>query len=286
MALALEEPFDVVCVEFGTPGLEVTFEGGFVINREPRALTIYPVIEEVSRMLGREIGARVRIRKGIMPASGLGSSGADAAAMAYALNKHFNLNLGDRELVRLAALGESASAGTPHMDNVSDSLLGGLVRVNPVNNDLLRVGVPGDICIVVVITGSKPSTGEMRKVVPREVSIDDLKNNSFYTAMVLYSVLSNDAEALGRAVSMDSVVEPRRARLYPHYEPVKRALTRAGALGVALAGAGPSLFGIFRERPGGEYITRELIREGVVDHRVIITRPSNSGIVEVQGWGG
>jgi len=281
MAMALREPYDVVCVDVkvSSPSLEVQFEDGFRISADPRSLTIYPVIEEVSRMVGKSLGVKVRIRKYIAPASGLGSSGADAAAMAYALNKYLNLGLSDKELVRLAALGEVVSAGTPHMDNVSASLLGGLVMINPISNDLIRIDAPEGLWIAVIIAGSKPSTGEMRRVVPREVSIDDLKNNSFYTAMILYGVLRNDIAALGRAVSMDSVVEPRRARLYAHYNAVKSALINAGALGVALAGAGPSIFGVFDKRPSEEVLVRELVG---FDYRIYITKPSNQGVVEME----
>ncbi|MFB6469789.1 MAG: homoserine kinase [Vulcanisaeta sp. AZ3] len=284
LALALESPYDIVCAEL-TEGsdVDVRLEGPFANHVKINAiseLTVYPVIEEFRRIVGTRFGVKVIVHKGIKPASGLGSSGADAAGIAYILNKLLNLGLSNKDLVRIASLGEIVSAGAPHMDNVSASLLGGLVIINPVTNDLLQVRVSEDLWLLVVMAGSKASTSEMRKVVPREVPIESFKNNAAYVAMIVHSLMTGDAETLGKAVSNDSIVEPRRAPLYPHYSLVRNALIKFGAVGVSLAGAGPSMFGIFRERPPVNLISDSLRSLELTEHQLILTRPSNQGVLE------
>jgi homoserine kinase len=60
------------------------------------------------------------------------------------------------------------------------------------------------------------------------------------------ALTSGDLAAAGRFVSSDLVVEPVRAPLVPGYAAVRTAMESAGALGVALAGAGPSLLALCR----------------------------------------
>ncbi|WP_069807588.1 homoserine kinase [Vulcanisaeta thermophila] len=286
VAIALREPFDVVCAEVGGFGADsVRFVGKYAsaVPRDFRETTIYPVVEWFRGFTGRGFSVNVVINKGIKPASGLGSSGADAAAIAYLLNELLNTGLSARDLVRVAAQGEVVSAGAPHMDNVSASLLGGLVLINPLTGDVVKVSVNDNVWFVVVIAGSKVSTGEMRKVVPDVVGINEFKNNASYLGMIIYSLMSGDADVLGRAVMGDVIVEPSRAKLYGHYGVVKDALLKAGALGVALSGAGPSMFGVFKERPIIDDLVNHLRSNGARDFEVVVTRPSNQGVVEVEG---
>lgn len=285
VAVALNEPFDVVCVEVKDYGEDsIRFVGKFAdkVPRSFRETTLYPVVERFRELVGRGFSVNVLVNKGIKPASGLGSSGADAAAMTYALNKLFNLKLRTEDLVKIAAQGEIASAGVPHMDNVAASLLGGLVLINPLVGYVVKAPINEKMWFVVITTGSKVSTGEMRKVVPSTVSIDQFKNNASYLGMLVYALMKGDAEVLGRAVMGDSIVEPNRAVLYNHYSTVKTALLKAGALGVALSGAGPSMFGIFRDKPSMDVLINNLRNNGIYDYDVIITNPVNQGVTEVE----
>ncbi len=283
LSMAISEPYDDVCVELSRAGDRIEFIGEYsrYMPSDFRSTTIYPVIEEFRRVLGVDFKVHVRVRKGIKPASGLGSSGADAAAVAYALNRILNAGLDHKSLIRVAAQGEVVAAGVPHMDNVAASLLGGLVIINPVTGDYARVDVPSNYWVSVVITGSKPSTREMRRSLPSVVEMRDLRNNSAYASMLVYSLITGDRDVLGRALMGDAIVEPVRAKFYQHYNAVKEALLKAGAIGVALAGAGPSLFGIFDFKPSKEEISRLLEDYELRDYTLIITQPSNVGVHEI-----
>ena len=67
-------------------------------------------------------GVEIIIKKGVPAGYGMGSSAASAAAAAVACNKLFNLNLDANTLVKFAGMGEKASAGSIHYDNVAASV--------------------------------------------------------------------------------------------------------------------------------------------------------------------
>src|SRR2546430_14992067 len=70
-------------------------------------------------------GVEITVEKNIPPGLGLGSSGATAAACTKAMNYLLKLDLPEDELVKIASLGEAASSGSAHADNVCASMLGG-----------------------------------------------------------------------------------------------------------------------------------------------------------------
>ncbi len=63
---------------------------------------------------------------------------------------------------------------------------------------------------------------------------------------------------VGNAMSSDKLVEKSREPLIPGYKEVKRAALDAGALGVCVSGAGPSILVLYRDSPNR-------IEEAVVD---------------------
>ena len=83
----------------------------------------------------------------------MGSSGASAAAAAVAAQKLMGYMLPQRELVKLAAQGEAAVAGSAHADNVSASLFGGFILVGD-GYDIVRMDTP-EVGFVVVVPDVK-----------------------------------------------------------------------------------------------------------------------------------
>ena len=66
------------------------------------------------------------------PGYGMGSSAASAAACAIAIHELLHPDIIRKiALTYFAGIGEKASAGTVHYDNVAASLFGGFVVVDP-----------------------------------------------------------------------------------------------------------------------------------------------------------
>ena len=80
-------------------------------------------------------------------------------ACAVGLNKLYNLKLTDAELVEFAGIGEKASAGTIHYDNVAASALGGFVIVKTKPLHVVKIQPPNDL----VLRGSTRIEGSCKE---------------------------------------------------------------------------------------------------------------------------
>ncbi len=184
---------------------------------------------------------RMRIEKGIRPGSGLGSSAASAAAGVVAANDLFDLDLSQTALVGYAAEGEKAAAGTAHADNVAAAVCGGFTIVD--QSDRLRLvslPVARGIRFVVATPDVEVSTEMSRKSLPTEVGLNVYATGCARAGMIVAALLAGDAEALGRAIE-GSFVDRARAGLIPGFDEVSRSAREAGALGVTISGAGPTV---------------------------------------------
>ena len=257
LGAALDGPGDVVTARLSEePGVRiVSVEGdGGRLPREARRNTAgvaaFAVLEEFAGP-GR-FGLELSIAKGLPLASGLGSSAASAAAGAYAAA--LLLGVADkRKLLRAALLAEHAADGGWHGDNVFPALLGGIQFVP--SSDPTRplapiaISAPPRLRLVLVRPELEVATREARRVLPRRVPLHDHVRNAAAFAGLVVALGAGDLAAAGRFISSDLIVEPARAPLVPFYAAVRSAMEKAGALGVALAGAGPSLMAVSSAGP-------------------------------------
>jgi len=188
-------------------------------------------------------GVEITIEKNIPPGLGLGSSGATAAACTKAMNHLLRLELSDDELVKIASLGEAASSGSAHTDNVSASLLGGFVIAYGDPLRTISTRAPAKLSVVVVspkIHLPKNKTSLARKLVPKRIEVKEAILNIGRASAIALGFARGDIELIGSGME-DAIAEPRREKLVPGYKMVKKAALSAHASGVAISGAGPSV---------------------------------------------
>lgn len=128
--LALEKPTDQITLIVNTDKrikIEISGIQARTISPLPDRNTAGVVAQYMIDEYELKTGLTICIEKGIWTGKGLGSSAAPAAAVAYGLNRLFNLGLSDQKLIQLAAKGEVVSAGSEHADNVSAAICGGFV---------------------------------------------------------------------------------------------------------------------------------------------------------------
>ncbi len=205
--------------------------------------------------LAKERGSSVRgldldLVKGLPLASGLGSSAASAVAGAWAAA--LVLGIEDKlDLLRAVLVAENAADGSWHGDNAFAALLGGIVlvpRSDPYHRlRAVPLPVPERLRLVIVHPDLELETAESRRVLPRLISLSDHVRQGAAFAELVAALHSGDLAAAGRCVSSDRIVEPARSPLVPGHATVTRAMRKAGAFGVALAGAGPSLLAVTAE---------------------------------------
>jgi homoserine kinase len=232
--LALARPVDVVRVERAErTSITVTGWGSQYIPEAPAENTAGVVAREL------DAPARIRIDKGVRPASGLGSSAASAAAAALALDELYDLGHDREELVRVAAEGERVVSEAAHADNVAPALLGGFTAVT---EDAVQ-HVPLEMPVVACLPDAVVSTSDAREVVPETVTIEALTETVGSAATLVLGATRNDPALLGRGLR-ESVVTPARAALVEGYDAACEAAVEAGAHGVTVSGAGPALLAV------------------------------------------
>jgi len=235
--VALGVPADVVRVERAEETtLSVTGVGSEYIPEAPAENTAGAVAEAL------DAPAHIRIDKGVRPASGLGSSAASAAAAAVALNELYDRGRSREELVAVAAEGEAVVSGDAHADNVAPSLLGGftVARSDGV------VQVDASVSLVACLPEVVVSTRDARRVVPESMATDEVVSTVGSAATVVAGMCRDDPELVGRGLA-EGVVTPARAALIDGYDRVRTAALSAGATGVTVSGAGPSVLAVCRD---------------------------------------
>jgi len=249
------------------------------VPKDPQQNTAGLVVKAMKQKFKIKSGIEIRIKKGVPAGFGMGSSAASAAAAALAFNKLFNLKLDSNTLIKCAGIGEKASAGTIHYDNVAASLLGGFVVVKTKPFEVIRLEPPKDLVLCIAIPQlkvPKKKTKISRAVIPKTVKLSDLTVNLSNAANIVSGFLIKDTELIGRSIQ-DVIVEPARKHLIPGFSKVKNNALNAGALGVTISGAGPSVIAFCKKSQNLKKIGKSM-EKGFSSARVgcdiIICKPS------------
>jgi homoserine kinase len=131
--------------------------------------------------------------------------------------------------------------------------------------------------VVVAIPDFQISTQEARRVLPNSLTHHDAVFNVGRTALLTASLLTGDLSALTLALQ-DRLHQPYRSALIPGMEEVFKAARDAGALGVALSGAGPSIIAFAQDdlEAIGKAMEQAFRIKGI-SARVVITMPTLNG---------
>ncbi|CAK8539063.1 unnamed protein product [Lathyrus sativus] len=218
---------------------------------------------EAMKMLGvRSVGLSLSLQKGLPLGSGLGSSSASAAAAAVAVNEIFGRRLTIDELV-VACLKSEEKVSGYHADNVAPSILGGFVLVrNYKPLELMRLKFPSEkvLYFVLVTPEFEAPTMKMRAALPLEIGMAHHVWNCSQAGALVAGVLQGDLLMFGKALSSDTIVEPKRAALIPGMEAVKKAAIKAGAYGCTISGSGPTAVAVTDDEEKGHLIGEQMVR--------------------------
>ena len=239
--LAIDAFYDTVTLTKTKNGIKIITDDD--IPTSPEKNTAGLVVKNMKKKFKIKDGVEIKIKKGIPAGYGMGSSAASAAATAVAFDELFGLKLNGNSLVEFAGSGERASAGTVHYDNVAASVLGGFVIVKTDPLDVIRIEPPANLrmCIAVpTISVPKKKTKVSRGVIPKKIKLSDSILNLSNAAAIVAGFMRKDPEIIGNSIK-DVIVEPARQHMIPGFAKVKENAIKAGALGVTISGAGPSV---------------------------------------------
>ncbi|HUB92716.1 MAG TPA: hypothetical protein VL945_02040, partial [Candidatus Saccharimonadales bacterium] len=163
--IALAEPFDEMEVSLADRD-SIRSVGDYPVSDDLGKNTCGPVLSKMRADFGLEgKGLAISIKKGIKPSGGMGSSAASAAGMAYAIDRLFGLGLDRNALAEYASLGETVSAGSPHLDNVAPAIFGGFTVIARRDPLKIRKVEVSDMLEVIILSPEKgkSSTREARE---------------------------------------------------------------------------------------------------------------------------
>ncbi|HWD40141.1 MAG TPA: homoserine kinase [Fimbriimonas sp.] len=229
--------------------VETFGEGEDVLPTDESNLTISVMLQELAASgIEAPRGVRVICHNTIPCASGLGSSStATLAGVLFAAALRQAARGEDPSVLDLEAVLARAVAVEGHGDNVAPALLGGFVIVVPDPSGVLTQRVPHlPIKTVVCVPSFAYLTTEARAALPDSYSKADAIYNIGRAMLVAEALRSGDDSLLARAMN-DKIHEPYRLKSIPGAMEAKRSAKEAGAVCVALSGAGPGIIAFARE---------------------------------------
>lgn len=232
---------------------------------------IYQTAAAVAKEAGGFLPAsRVKVNSELPLARGLGSSAAAIVAGIELANQLLALSLTNEEKFAFATRFEN------HGDNVAASIFGGLVVTANVNENprVLKANVP-DVDLVFIVPSYELKTENARSILPEILPFKKAVMASGVANLLITAMIQNNWALAGELMSEDIFHQPYRAPLIPNLPLAERTAKEAGAFGLALSGAGPSLIAIAPSGKGREIATA--FKSQFPGEEVLVTRPAAQG---------
>ncbi len=189
-------------------------------------------------------GILIEMEKGILPGSGMGSSGASAGGAAFGVNKLLGEPFGKTELVQFAMLGETLASGVAHADNVAPNLFGGFTLVRSTAPlDVIPLHTPERLSVSLIHPLIEVKTKNARSILKKSLLLKDAVIQWGNVAGLVSGLFMEDFDLIARSMH-DGIVEPVRSLLIPMFDELQQAALNAGALGCSISGSGPSVFAL------------------------------------------
>lgn len=190
---------------------------------------------------------RLRLKNRIPLARGMGSSAAARLGGILAANALCGSVLSQTQILNLATELEG------HPDNVTPALFGGLCisAIQDGEVQFIKLKPPKRLSGVVCVPEFELSTKKARSVLPKKISHADAVHNVSRVSLLL-GALTNRSYPLLKMAMEDRLHQNFRKPLIPGFDQVVKNGYEAGAYGIALSGAGPSIFAFVSDSKAAE----------------------------------
>ena len=183
---------------------------------------------------------KIEIQLGVPLARGLGSSATAIVGGLVGANALAGSPLTVNEVIQLAIAIEG------HPDNVVPALIGGC-RLAATGTDtgweICEIPWHDSVVPIVAIPNFELSTKLARQVLPNSYNRADAVFNVAHLGLLLRGLETGTGEWL-KAAMQDRIHQPYRQALIPGYDVVQTAALKAGAYGVVISGAGPTILAL------------------------------------------
>ena len=195
----------------------------------------------------------INIKLGVPLSRGLGSSSTAIVGGIIGANVLAGSPLDNPALAQLANEIEG------HPDNVIPALFGGLRLATIADKRLQVCDLPWheSVVPVVIIPEFELSTADARRVLPVKYSRADAVFNTAHIGLLLRGIATGNGDWIAGGMG-DRIHQPYRKKLIPGYDEVRRAAMQAGAWGLVISGAGPTLLALApKDREAGVRVAME-----------------------------
>ena len=239
-ALTMANEFQFTAVDTDTK-LKIIVEGKEAdkVSTDASNLIYQSFLQLYQQIRQTPPNVEILIKLGVPLSRGLGSSATAIVGGLLGANNLAGNPLSQTEVMKMAIAIEG------HPDNVVPALLGNCqLSVKEASNwQISSIPWHQDIIPVVAIPNFELSTEEARSVLPTEYSRGDAIFNISRMGLLLRALATNNGEWLKTALE-DKLHQPYRQKLITGYDRLKQAAISAGAYGMVISGAGPTLLAL------------------------------------------
>ncbi|MFC6182601.1 4-(cytidine 5'-diphospho)-2-C-methyl-D-erythritol kinase [Lactiplantibacillus daowaiensis] len=220
--------------------IEVATDSGFLPN--DRRNLAFQAVSLLKRRYHIKSGVRIKIKKVIPVAAGLGGGSSDAAAVLRGLNRMWELNL---DLKTLAQLGLQIDSDVPYC----------------VYSQTAHVTGKGEVVTPLAklpalwIVLAKPKISVSTPNILRQVDYDQLPDHPDIDGL-LAGIQAGDLQQI--VPNMGNVLESITAKRYPEITQIKQQLLTFGADAAQMSGTGPTVFGVCRKQSRAQRVYNSL----------------------------
>lgn len=243
----------------GNPVIRIVGEGDTTLPKDARNI-VFRTIVAVFKKAKRPLPQLELVCVNRIPLTrGMGSSSAAYLAGLLVGNELVGRKWNKEQILSWATALEG------HPDNVAPALLGGVKASGVFNGQVVTADIAAPKTkLILAIPEFELSTKKARKVLPKMITMKDAISNLSAVSLLPFAFQKN--ETLLKNLLNDRWHEPYRAKLIPGFYAVKKAALNAGALGVTLSGAGPTMLGFSsgaRAKAVGQAMQRAFAKAGV-----------------------
>ncbi|MCL2564311.1 MAG: 4-(cytidine 5'-diphospho)-2-C-methyl-D-erythritol kinase [Defluviitaleaceae bacterium] len=193
----------------------------------------YAAAKVLLDMFELDFGVLIEIDKKIPICAGLGGGSADAAATLLGIKKLFNLPVSMDELMEI---GLELGADVPFC------LMKGTALAEGIGEELTPLPPCPDTHIVI----AKPPVSVSTKEVFRQFKQENVNKRPDINKMI-QDIENGDIKSV--ASGLVNVLESVTVKEFVVIERIKRLMLLNGAIGATMSGSGPTVFGMFEDKP-------------------------------------
>jgi homoserine kinase len=246
-ALSLYNQFTFTLAE----GLQITAQGAEAdrVDLSSQNLAYQAFVKVFDRLQLPTPGIKLEIDLKVPLARGLGSSATAIVGGLLGGNGIAGFPLSPAEIMEMAIAMEG------HPDNVVPALIGGCRLAASYGEKWEICDIPWHSAIVpvVAIPNFELSTAEARQVLPSTYSRADAVFNISHLALLMRGLETGNGQWV-RVGLVDRIHQPYRQKLIKGYAEVEQASVAAGAYGMVISGAGPTLLALVDESRASQVV--------------------------------